>query len=358
MRQDDVQIGESTARSRQRLRPHNRIWRARRICRGDGRRVPNATRRRNHPKFSAAAHRCGGRVRWRRDTAPAPPPSDRARFRPATDASSNDRRKIRRADTRRARATERRARSRVRRFRSRRGQTRAPHARSSGSAPPNARSSAVTPRAVRLPKVPSHGRTGTSNRRRNAARCCPSARRSGAFARDGRIRRSSRSGWPQSKSPARRTATPPDACGRRRLPPRSVRSNPDRKLRCGWPRVRRRPQPIPLPPLGPRAPPRHCLRASAPGPCRRAPGRNRARRRWRCHRPAARPGRRSAPARWRRHRRLAPRPTTWTTRGRNDLPTLETLLATHLGILTRPSGCRKLSGSGFPKLVSRRSVLR
>jgi tetratricopeptide (TPR) repeat protein len=75
-----------------------------------------------------------------------------------------------------------------------------------------------------------------------------------------------------------------------------------------------------------------------------APGRSGDRQRWRCHRLRARRGKRSAPARWRRHRRLAPRPTTWTTRGRNDLPTLETLLATYLGILTRPSGCRRRSG--------------
>ena len=181
----------------------------------------------------------------------------------------------------------------------------------------------MTPRAVRLPKVPSHGRTGTSNRRRNAARCCPSARRSGAFARDGRIRRSSRSGWRQSRSPARHTARPSGACSPRRWPPQSVRWSRDREWRCD---IR-----LTLGETGSQfhgghqgcAGARHialphqdlCLAGMRQGEagigsdgavigCERA-------------------GVTSAPARWHRHRRLARRWTTWITGGRNDLPTSE-----------------------------------
>ena len=68
--------------------------------------------------------------------------------------------------------------------------TRARHARCSSSSPRIVRSSAGRQRAAHPRTAPWHDRPGTTNRRRNAGRGCPSAPRSGASARCGRKRRS------------------------------------------------------------------------------------------------------------------------------------------------------------------------
>ena len=91
--------------------------------------------------------------------------------------------------------------------------------------------------------------------------------------------------------------------------------------RCDWPRAPTDRRPRPWPPPGPPAPPRRCLRASVPGPCRHGPGRNRGRRRWRGQRPRSRRDRGSAPDRSPERRRPARRRRQWTKEGRIGPPT-------------------------------------
>ncbi len=279
----------------------------------DSRRVRSATKTRRRPTPSVAARRYAVRSRWRPDSGAPLRPSRPPGSGKATDANSDGQRKIRRADRWRARRTEKRAQYPVRRSRSRHARTHARRARCWGSSPPSARSSAGRRQAARPPTAPSHGGRETRNRRRNAARGCPSSPRSGASARCARKPRATRSGSPLSRVPARRAAIRQDVPSAHRSPRRCGPRRSGRNIRCGRPRAAtgRRQGPSPPPRLC--APPPCRLPAPAPAPCRHALAQNRDRRQWRGHRHRARRDKRSAPDRCPRHRRPAPRPS-WLTR--------------------------------------------
>ena len=200
----------------------------------------------------------------------------------------------------------------ARHFHNKHARSRARHAHCSGSPPRIARSSAGRPRVAHPRTAPWRDGPGTTNRRRNAGRDCPSSPRSGASARCGRKRQSGRSGWRPWRAPARRAAKPPGAPARRRSRRRSGQRTPGRNTRCGWPRAPTDRRRRPWPPPGPPAPRPRCLPASAPAPCRHARGQNRDQQRWhhRRHRPP--PGRRSAPDCSLEHRRPVPRRRRWT----------------------------------------------
>ncbi len=299
LRQNDVQIGEPAARPRQRA---VRIVVHRAPGGGVARMAgefgtPQKRRPIRHFLLRPAA------VPVERDGVPIQPqrlvPNCRPGFRRARDASSDGHRKTRRADRSASQDDEIGAgRIRARRFRNRHGRNRARHARCSGSAPRIARSSAGPPRAAHPRTAPWRDRPGTRNRRRNAGRGCPSAPRSDASARCGRRRRSGRWGsrrWRRTSASRGHAAR----CAYKAAIAASVRPANTRSKNAMW-LASRSDRPVGRV-LGRRqgrsAPPRRCLPASAPGPCRRGPGQNRGRRRWRGHRPRRRPGRKSAPDR-------------------------------------------------------------
>ena len=151
----------------------------------------------------------------------------------------------------------------------------------------------LRPRRRELPILGQrHGVIGarTRNRRRSAARGCPSTPRSGASVRCGRSRRSGRWGSPHWRRPARRAAMPPDGRYKAAIAA-SVRPANTSSKKPMWLASRSdTPEAGPWPPPGPPARPRRHLVSSAPAPCRRGPGQNRDRRRWPGHRPRAAPG--------------------------------------------------------------------
>ena len=158
------------------------------------------------------------------------------------------------------------ARVRIATFVHKHARTRARHERFFGSALWSARSSDERPQAGHPRTTPSHGRPGTSNRRRNAEQGCPSAPRSAASAQYGRSRQSPPLGFAAvatiraSRGHAARCVckTAIDVVGPARE--RQV-EEPDvtglaRRQTSGH---------VLWPPQGQRAPPEPCLPASAPG---------------------------------------------------------------------------------------------